>query len=114
MNEIKTKEEILKEVMKDFTHFLRKNGIYHYYKRNLTDRLMYNGDLHVRDWKLGFLYGIQIKMKPLTFFKCSELINYAFCWDETPQGQKFWYSYHEQWKQFAMKKYLKYKNILNN
>lgn len=114
MNRIKTKEQILKEVTKDFTYFLRKNGIYQYYKRNITNGLMYNEKLPRKDWKLGFLYGIQIKINPLTFTNCCQLINSAFYWAGTPQGHRFWEEYHQQWLRFSIEKYSKYKDILNN
>ncbi len=114
MNKIKTKEQILKEVMKDFTYFLRKNGIYQYYKRNITNGLIYNEKLPRKDWKLGFLYGIQIKINPLNFIKCCQLINSAFYWGGTPQGRSFWEAYHHQWLRFSLEKYSKYKDILNN
>lgn len=71
------------------------------------------GHLGSDGWKIGFLYGIQMKNKRLDFERYYELINYAFEWRTTPQGHMFWSKYCTMWRNMFFEKYRQYKEIIN-
>lgn len=113
MNNIKTYKELKKEILRDFTKFLKENNIYQQYRTNLLRSLINTECLKPNDWKVGFLYGIQMKNKKLYFERCYELINYAFIWEATPQGHTFWSKYCTKWRNLFFEKYRQYEEMIN-
>lgn len=93
-----TKKE-QKEIIRQFVKFLKKKDVYIEYKNNLMKDV--NGDNYV-----GFTYGIQLRVlcspsgseRKFSIYLAEELINYAFCWADTPQGHEFWSELSREWK----------------
>ena len=71
------------EIKKIFYRFLREEGAFTYYFKNL--------DNDYRDESNRELYDMICKYP-------TEIINYAFTWRNTPQGQEFWERLHDEWK----------------
>lgn len=90
-----------KEVIRHFLKFLKENGVYQMYKANLMKNVN-------RDNYVGFTYGIQLKVlynpsgskRKFSIYLAEELINYAFCWAETPQGHDFWSHLSGRWHEY--------------
>ena len=104
-----------KEIIRHFLKFLKENGAYQMYKANLMKDVNRNN-------YVGFTYGIQLKIlynpsgseRNFTIYLAEELINYAFCWSDTPQQHGFWYKLSEEWRKYVHENlYHKYKHIIS-
>ena len=100
-NNSKILEQHRREVKLMFIQFLKKNKALNIYKHNL---LKQNHPIELAQ-----------KVNPFLFFKfknhCQmngevdyykyfmELINYAFCWEYTQQGHKYWKELDTKWRE---------------
>ena len=121
------KEQARREIIRHFVKFLKERGAYTKYRENLM-HVVANPTLCTTRMKkyrnyIGFTYGMQVKIlwnysygKKRTFNipLATEFINYAFCWDDTPQRHGFWYKLSEEWRKYVQENlYDKYKHIIS-
>ena len=81
-------EEIIKKI---FYRFLKEEGVFTYYFKNLYEVCENCSDIEVK------------KLRNIMCRYPMELINYAFMWRETPQGHHFWSFINNKWKIIYMK-----------
>ena len=128
MKQIKEEEkkQARREIMRQFVKFLKDRKVYVIYKENLMHVVSSPTKCTTRmeDYRdyTGFTYGLLIKILqsngtnerrlfnvPLS----AEFINYAFCWDETPQRHKFWERISDEWRKYVHQNlYDKYAHII--
>ena len=70
-----------------FIAFLKENGIYEKWIYNIKDQ----HPVSDVEWWNMFSYSIYKN-------KCSNGINWAFCWADTEDGHEFWSFYDRLWK----------------
>lgn len=71
-------------VKKIFFRFLKEKDALVPYFKNTSEDYGTNTNTHIND---------VLRDSP------RELVNFAFCWSETPEGHAFWRSISEQWKE---------------
>jgi len=81
-------EEIIKKI---FYRFLKEEGAFIYYFKNLYEDCENCSDIELK------------KFREVMCHYPIELINYAFSWIKTPQGHHFWSSINNKWKVIYMK-----------
>lgn len=112
---MKTAEEIRKEILKDFMKFLKDNHVYIQYRSNIAKLV------HDKDFTTNFCYGINNRIfhgrrNSFDMAVADNLVNYAFGWVYTPEGDQFWRNLHYKWQDFTRKKYhtITVINLLDN
>lgn len=127
MTDINTKEQARKDIIRHFVKFLKEKGAYVKYKENLMHVIITptKGTTRMKYYQnyIGFTYGLLIKIlqnnctnrkRLFDIALTEEFINYAFCWDDTPQRHGFWYKLSEEWRKYVHKNlYDKYAHIIN-
>ena len=121
------KKQARREIIRHFVKFLKERGVYTKYRENLM-HVVVNPALCTSRMKkyrnyIGFTYGLQIKVlcnyrsgvkRIFNIPLAAEFINYAFCWDDTPQRHGFWYKLSEEWRKYVHKNlYDKYAYIIS-
>ena len=121
------KKQARREIIRHFVKFLKERDAYTKYRENLMHVVINHALCSSRMKKyrnyIGFTYGLQIKVlwnnggsikRTFNMSLVEELINYAFCWDETPQRHGFWYKLSEEWRKYVHKNlYDKYADIIS-
>lgn len=112
---MKTAEKIRKEILKDFMKFLKDNHVYIQYRSNIA-KLVYD-----KDFTTNFCYGINDRIfhgrrNSFDMATADNLVNHAFGWIYTPEGDQFWRNLHYKWQDFTRKKYhtITIINLLDN
>ena len=125
MSEEKTVKELRREILRDFTKFLKERNLYIKYKSNLANSVIKtrcpfsSRNTQLKLWYDAFQYGIQVKILSIStvpyldYIKCYSLIDYAFAWSDTPQRHNFWREINNEWTTFFADKYKQYVSILN-
>ncbi len=124
MGENEARKVLRKQILRDFTKFLKQKKVYNQYRRNLADcvireRHRYsNKKEQIKFWYDAFQYGIYIKVlhngcHKLNYEKCRELVNYAFTWSETPENHTFWNRINNEWVTTFVNKYHSYRSTLD-
>ena len=72
-----------------FLRFLKEEGVYSEWVYNIYEQH------HICDKKF---WECTLKSMFNEKRKCSDCINYAFCWGRTKQGNDFWLKLDEKWK----------------
>ena len=103
-NNSKILEQHRREVKLIFIQFLKKNNVLKKYKENITQLIPSSrwGEKmnplscdRLQDRTKGFKIDGTFNYE--TYFR--ELINWAFCWRDTPQGHIFWRIIDLRWKE---------------
>lgn len=110
-----------KEIKFKFLQFLKKHNAMAKYKHNIIETIDETkiGDVlsvlsckkmidpHMRHGQDFNYYGYYM-----------QLINYAFCWSDTPQGHNYWENLNDLWvdelRNFIINKFQKYQHETNN
>lgn len=116
------KKEIRREIMRQFMKFLKDRKVYVIYRENLMHTTPRHGFIRKPQNYMGFMYGMQCRVfkgyngvdRWFTYDLAKELINYAFCWEDTPQKHNFWKRLSDAWKKHMYKEFYKYKTILDS
>ena len=116
------KKEIRREIMRQFMKFLKDRKVYVIYRENLMHTAPGRGFIRNPKNYMGFMYGIQYRVlkdykgvdRWFTYDLAKELINYAFCWEDTPQKHNFWKRLSDAWKKHVYREFYKYKTILDS
>lgn len=116
------KKEIRREIMRQFMKFLKDRKVYVIYRENLMHTTPGYGFIRKSQNYMGFMYGIQYRVlkgyggvdRRFTYDLAKELINYAFCWEDTPQKHNFWKRLSDAWKKHMYREFYKYKTILDS
>ena len=116
------KKEIRREIMRQFMKFLKDRKVYVIYRENLMHTAPGRGFIRKPKNYIGFMYGIQYRVlkdykgvdRWFTYDLAKELINYAFCWQDTPQGHSFWQRLSDAWKKHMYAKFYKHRTTLNS
>lgn len=119
------REQARREIIRHFVKFLKEKRVYIKYKENIMYAIISPTQTSMRltHYKnyVGFTYGLQTKVlkehntnkvRPLTISLAQELINYAFCWDDTPQRHEFWYKLSEEWRKYVKQHFEQYANLI--
>lgn len=120
------KKEVRREIMRQFVKFLKEKGVYVKYKENLMHVVSSPTKCTTRmeDYQnyIGFTYGLLIKIlqdngtnerRLFNVPLASEFINFAFCWEDTPQRHEFWERISDEWRRYVYKNlYNKYAHII--
>lgn len=121
------REQARREIIRHFVKFLKERDVYTKYRENLM-YVVVNPALCTSRMKkyrnyIGFTYGLQIKVlgnngcgrkRTFNMALTTELINYAFCWADTPQQHGFWHKLSEEWRKYVHKNlYDKYAYIIS-
>ena len=93
------REEIRKEIIRDFVRFLKKEGVYLKYKENMANNC-----------EKTFFYLPRKEFYTATSIDTlmeegKRLIISAFCWVDTKEGMEFWDKLHLEWVDFFSQKY---------
>ena len=109
-------EKVYKEILRDFTKFLKKEQAYIKYKEAVTNDYIRmhsyaSKQEKIRKMQTVFLNPIYVKIQrnglhELNDEICFNLINYAFTWYNTREGHDFWCKLNDKWKDFFMEKKL--------
>ena len=99
---MKLTEEAKKEIIKDFAKFLKENHAYVQYRSNIAQSINFN------DFATHFCNGFNGKLlqryKKFTISTAVNLINFAFTWANTPQGDTFWRELDNEWGKLITQK----------
>ena len=80
-----TLRQIRKSAINKFIKFLVKKGVYNEFLRNATIALGIDND--------SFLNKLRKR-------DIENVIDYSFCWHETPEGSQFWRELHYEWENY--------------
>lgn len=114
MNENITPTEIRKQIIKDFAYFLKSKNIYVEFRTNIANSLA----TMTHKYTLGFFYGFEHKillgdLSRLSYNRAISLVNFAFYWNGTKQGDSFWRNLHQEWANYVEKHYKQYITLIN-
>lgn len=89
------KKEKEKDIsIQDFINFLKINNVYKQFRRNFSVPIKGNS-FKVSCRKI--LTERFSKRKPQTNYDYMDLLEYAFCWEDTKEGWDFWYDVKHSW-----------------
>ena len=98
------REKLRREIIRDFTFFLKKENIYIRYRVNIA---RYKGKGNIVEGYQAYFYGVYTKKDAedlgLMIFK--GLISSAFPWALTKEKRAFWENVNKKWVAFFMMKY---------
>ena len=117
-------KDLRKRILRDFFKFLKQKGVYTKYKRNIADcvireRYRYEAkEEKRRHWYNAYQNGIYVRVlhggiHKMNYERCRELINYAFCWSDTPEKHNFWAALSSEWANIFIKNYRPYASVLD-
>jgi hypothetical protein len=89
-----------KEIIREFTKFLKNNKAYTQYRINITEDI--KNSRKINDFHLAFKYFIDLHgFEHNTTYN---FINYAFTWASTKQGDPFWRLLDSKWRRVLIEK----------
>lgn len=124
MGEEKAVKELRKQILKEFFKFLKEKNVYTKYKKNIADcvvREKYRYETKEekrRLWYDAYQNGVYVRVLgngiyKMSYERCHELINYAFCWSDTPERHDFWSTLNSEWADIFSENYYKYASVLD-
>lgn len=124
MGEEKAVKELRKQILKEFFKFLKEKKVYTKYKKNIADcvvREKYRYETEEekkRHWYDAYQNGVYVRVLrngicKMNYERCHELINYSFCWSDTPERHNFWSALHSEWADIFAKNYRPYASVLD-
>ena len=92
-----------REFIMMFLKFLKEEHIYKEYVTNLKNT--HKASLRTFENHINPLTLMEFEVFENGYY--SEMINYAFMWNRTPQGHVFWSTYHQKWQKKFINKEIK-------
>jgi hypothetical protein len=124
MDEEKAVKELRKQILKEFFKFLKEKKVYTKYRKNIADCVVRERYKYVtkeekrRHWYDAYHNGVYVRVLhngiyKMDYERCRELINYAFCWSDTPEKHNFWSALNSEWGDIFSKNYRPYASVLD-